>query len=525
MKAASARSKAGSLDYLKRQEKHAKREDRLAQKRRDEYAEKLKVDPKELPGPLVHGTLDLVDALEAHLDGVKKNSAAKNVALHMIVRFPPEVLEGEGAGKIVGEEDERKQIMLDLAVKFVNDTHGGNAVFAARMDRDEEGQSIVDVFYAPVYEKRTKRTPPDEKGEMWVSLTKFAKELAQKHEPVIRKRLMDADNDNKLTSPRAIGIAIQEELALFMKNEVGLDLDDRNEKLYLRSDWKSKEEWQASLIAEKVAEAVSQREHELDTRATDLTRQEKDLERDQAELAQAQVKLVEREAAVDERDAGVTALKLENDEKARELDQALRDVEAKKEAAAAAKAAAEGIEKEATAKAAAIVSAAEASLESAEAERRAAAADKAEAERIKAQEAAVLQETGMRARQVKARQKAVEHALVDLGELGSGYTYASSRVRRAAVALAKLVERFAPSLPSEAHMEVSKIVDDLDEAGKVLDEVHEKHPIGKQGWAARLGEKLQGIRATVVNMMGITPEPPVREADKPSEDDTPSYGF
>jgi|GEM_PF-6334148 len=61
-----------------------------------------------------------------------------------------------------------------VSSSFINFQHGHEAVFHARLDRDEAGQHVVDVFYAPRYVKSTKR-----KTEEWVSLTKFGKELAR----------------------------------------------------------------------------------------------------------------------------------------------------------------------------------------------------------------------------------------------------------------------------------------------------------------------------------------------------------
>ena len=63
--------------------------------------------------------------------------------------------------------------MLANAVQFVNLNHGGNAVFHARLDRDEVGRHGVDVFFAPRYVKPTKR-----RNDEWISLTKFGKALA-----------------------------------------------------------------------------------------------------------------------------------------------------------------------------------------------------------------------------------------------------------------------------------------------------------------------------------------------------------
>lgn len=71
--------------------------------------------------------------------------------------------------------EHNQHAMLAIAVDFINETYGGNAVFHGRIDRDEAGQHGVDVFFAPRYEKHTKS-----KGtEQWISLSKFSKENAR----------------------------------------------------------------------------------------------------------------------------------------------------------------------------------------------------------------------------------------------------------------------------------------------------------------------------------------------------------
>lgn len=116
--------------------------------------------------PLIYNPLNapsLTKAHAKHIEGAKVNKGASKIARHAFIQFPTEL---EITPQI-------EQMMLDQAVAFVNKTHGGQAVFWARLDRDEEGRHGVDVFFAPKYEKATKR-----KTEVWISLTKFGKERA-----------------------------------------------------------------------------------------------------------------------------------------------------------------------------------------------------------------------------------------------------------------------------------------------------------------------------------------------------------
>lgn len=109
--------------------------------------------------------LSLTAAYDAHVEGARRNKGASKLCLHAFVQFPTDL-------KITPENE---RLMLAQAVDFVNRHHGGRAVFHARLDRDEAGRHGVDVFYAPKYTKATKR-----RSEIWVSLTRFGKEMAIK---------------------------------------------------------------------------------------------------------------------------------------------------------------------------------------------------------------------------------------------------------------------------------------------------------------------------------------------------------
>lgn len=195
-------------------EKHGKRQDKTSQDRRIRDVE-----------PLVYGSLDLRDAFDKHVAGAKMNKGLKRPAMHALVQFPKEL-------RIT---DKNQQLMLDLAVQFINETHGGDAVFAARLDRDEEGQHTVDVFYAPKYEKQTKSRG----AEIWVSNSKHGKELCQKH----RDEIVTRHRDGKFTTgPRQVGIALQAELYQFLQKR-GLKLEARKAKEHSRPDRVSPEQY------------------------------------------------------------------------------------------------------------------------------------------------------------------------------------------------------------------------------------------------------------------------------------------
>ena len=184
-------------------ERHAKRLDDTSQSRRIRDEE-----------PLVFGSLNLREAFNEHTQNCQMNKAAKKVVLHHVVQFPTQ-------WEITPE---REQQMLDDAVHFINETHGGNAVFAARLDRDEKGRHTVDVFSSPTFIKQNKKRKTT---EMWVSATKHGKELCEKHRALIESR----NSKGKFsTTPRSVGIAMQEELYQYLSNKYGNEIKKGTEK-------------------------------------------------------------------------------------------------------------------------------------------------------------------------------------------------------------------------------------------------------------------------------------------------------
>lgn len=210
--------RSASLDMagLAKAEDHGKRLDHTSQRRRVREA-----------SPLVIGGLDLRALYDEHVAGCRVNAATKKPVLHMIVRVPPELLDGPGSGSFVGSREERQAAMLDLARNWADSSHGGHAVFAARLDRDEDGETICDLFLAPRYAKQTKRRKGDD-AEVWVSPTKFGKLLAERHQDEIQRRHPEAKC--VLTGPRAVGIALQSDWRDFFERETGLKLAAKVEK-------------------------------------------------------------------------------------------------------------------------------------------------------------------------------------------------------------------------------------------------------------------------------------------------------
>lgn len=259
---ASVRCDALDMTGLARAEKHGKRKDWISKQRRvrDVPALTLGGDP-DADG------LNLADLYAAHIDGARMNKAAKKTVLHFIIHYPEEVLEDGGPvpGFAALTPEEREKRLLQQAVDFVNESHGGDAVFAARLDRDEAGRTNVDVFATPRYlkpSKSGKRQPA-----LWVSATRFGEALARKHQDHIAERLTDAEerldpdgNPIPITSPRAVGMALQEEFHEFFAGVNGVALEQRTLKESASKDRLRVEEWRLRKMKEEAAAALRQRD-------------------------------------------------------------------------------------------------------------------------------------------------------------------------------------------------------------------------------------------------------------------------
>lgn len=281
-----------SLDMagLARAEKHGKRQDWLGQQRRIR-------DTK----PLAYGGLNLAELYAEHIEGARQNKGAKKPVLHFIIKFPPEVLTDEAPGRFAGlDRAGREAMMVRQAMAFINQSHGGRAVFAARLDRDEAGETVVDVFACPLYLKPSK----SERREpaLWTSATRFGEELARKHQDHIRARLKDAEAVKAITSPRAVGIALQEELAEWFEKVNGVrltrTLKERPDKDRLEVEtWRLKQVQQEAEDAAKAAEVARLDREAADADAARIRKEAEDEKADFRARAGAWVKREQKNIA------------------------------------------------------------------------------------------------------------------------------------------------------------------------------------------------------------------------------------
>lgn len=202
-KSGAVRQEALKPSDLSRAEKHGKRQDKSSQKRRVRDEE-----------PLVYETLDLTAARARHMEGVKQSG--RTACIHALVQFPTDLIDGA--------DKAQQQKMLNHAVTFLNEFHGGDAVFAARLDRDETGRHTVDAFLLPKYDFRYK----DGRVVKKASVSKFSKEQARARYVKTDKKTGKATLDRKTGKPiprddtRAQGSALQDAFFEYLRDEMQL---------------------------------------------------------------------------------------------------------------------------------------------------------------------------------------------------------------------------------------------------------------------------------------------------------------
>lgn len=220
--------------------------------------------------PITSTGLDLWKLYRKHVRDAfvpKCNTVAK----HVIIQFPKDLVDGENP-----------QHMLHHARRIVETIFNEQSIFADRIDRDEQGRHIVDIFVAPKYIKKTKKT-----SRLAVSVSVHEEALAEKH--------------NRSNSSRGRGQAMQDAIFAYFRDEMKLPGVQRGDpKANPGPDWKSAEELRKEELESMKAEA------EEGTRK--VAEQEKSLQQ-----------LVEQAAA--ERDAAA----LERKKAQRDRDQAERE--------------------------------------------------------------------------------------------------------------------------------------------------------------------------------------------------------
>lgn len=210
-----ARTRRLTLAALERAEIHARRADARSQRRRVRDVPPITWIPQRVDGD----HLALVERYKEHVQGAFIPKA-KNKVLHLLVKFPEAV-------PVQARDDAERA--LAVAVKFATSVFGDEAVFAARMDRDETSLTNADLFIAPRYLKKTKKAE-----KVAISLSRHLKIMAEKYGPL----------PNNRDVLRVQGQTLQDEFATFLRAE-GYQALRGQKKQTTKDDWISPEAYAA----------------------------------------------------------------------------------------------------------------------------------------------------------------------------------------------------------------------------------------------------------------------------------------
>lgn len=225
--AGAARIDQLSMAELTHAELHGKRLDKTSKSRA------INNEP-----PLTTTGLDLKTLYHVHVAGAFiPKSRAK--AMQVVIQFPKDLVNGDDAA-----------LMLQHGRTFLEGVFGTDAIFADRVDRDEQSRHVVDFFIAPKYVKKTKH-----QEKVAVTMSRHQKELAEKY--------------NCPPTPIGTGRALQDALFEYLRDQMHLSGVKRGEpKLIPGPDWKSAEQL---------------RSEELDDLATQVQERAAQVGRDQTE--------------------------------------------------------------------------------------------------------------------------------------------------------------------------------------------------------------------------------------------------
>jgi hypothetical protein len=266
---------------------------------------------------------DMVAAYDEWSAGCRRNAAAKdNLALHALVHFPTELIPLDGTPDQIAKAERG---MLDHAVRFINERNGGDAVFWARLDRDEEGRHNVDVFYAPRYTKQTK----SKGAERWISLTKFDKEKALERFPTVPKMTVGRDDNGKKIATPALdgagnqimipgnsmfwrGKALQTDFYEYLRDVAKIEGVQRGDEKHTHgTDWLSPEDYKAkkakedrAYVKSKWDEYVSARDKKVAAQSRQLADKDKQLEAKDRQLAAKDREIKQANKKLDDLRAG-----------------------------------------------------------------------------------------------------------------------------------------------------------------------------------------------------------------------------
>lgn len=325
----SARLVPLNAPLLRRAELHGRRLDDVAASRKVRDAESLTWVPDGVTGD----PLALVDRLEEHVAGAFRPKGGTTIAQHMIVKMPD---------SIPTETESEAYAAMVIAVHFAQETFGGQAVFAARIDRDEKSTNNVDLFLAPIYDKSDKKAPGGSKKA--VSMTRHLKLLAEKYGFDVKGAR--SAKESKQSQGKALQDAFADYLvhhgfkALRGKPKTTKGSDRVSPEIYGAKRDREAAEMGSALIQEQLqthinrSQDLDSRGRGLDDRAASILSDEKDIAERLAEVRMREMLAREREIELKERD---TTLRTEQDsirERQVDLNTRAEEIEEDRKAAA-----------------------------------------------------------------------------------------------------------------------------------------------------------------------------------------------
>lgn len=162
----------GSVQYLTAQTRHALREDKTSKERLRDGA---------TPGTQIHLRPDdpAPDYVASFKTFKKEKGAGERkgakLGVHIMCGVSPEWL--AEAGDIHDPENPRQRQLLDAAVAWAN-SWSNDGCFDARIDLDETGSAVVDLFVAPTSQQKHKSG----QSKLVISVNKALEALAIEHE-------------------------------------------------------------------------------------------------------------------------------------------------------------------------------------------------------------------------------------------------------------------------------------------------------------------------------------------------------
>lgn len=274
---------------LRKAEQHGRRLDNVAVSRKVRDADSLTWVPDGVTGD----PLALAERLEEHVKGVFRPKGGTTIAQHMIVKMPD---------SIPTETEGEAYLAMLVAVGFAQEAFGGQAVFAARIDRDERSTNNVDLFLAPIYDKSDKKAPGGSKKA--VSMTRHLKLLAEKHGFDVKGARSAKE------SKQSQGKALQDALADYLVHH-GFKALRGKPKTPKGSDRVSPEiagakhdreaaETGRQLIQDELQTHIN-RSEKLDSREAGLNRREASILSEENDIAERSAEVQEREALARDR--------------------------------------------------------------------------------------------------------------------------------------------------------------------------------------------------------------------------------